>query len=277
MIVYADVLILVNFIVNYFILRLTARLNKTLYKRYRIILASLLGGLVSLYIFLPSQPIVLETIFRLLTAAVIIFTAFGYRNLRTYLRNLFVMFITTFLYAGVMMGVWLLFKTNKIVINNSVVYFDVSAIQLIIVFIITYTVVTVAEFFLHRNTVKAEKCSVSVYINGRTLTLTAIFDTGNSVIDLFTDADTVIVDKAVFETFFDISTLAQKYASRYRIIPCSTVAGQKLLEGLRCDSMQIIFKGKKYFFEKPLVLASAEPIKDDFNAILNSDILLKLE
>lgn len=277
MIVYADVLILVNFVVNYFILRLTARLDKTQFIRYRIILGSFLGGLFSLYIFLPSQPVVFEIIFRLATAAVITLTSFGFKNIRAFMRRMFIMVVTTFIYAGVMMGVWLLFRTNKIVINNSVVYFDISAVQLIVVFIITYSALTLAEFLFRRKAVAAAKCSLDIRIDGRVLKLSAIFDTGNSVTDLFTEADTVIVDKKVFDSFFDISTISERYSNRYRVIPCSTVAGEKLLEGIRADSMEIEYNRKKFFFSKPLVLASAEPIEEDFNAILNSDILLKME
>ena len=132
MIVYADVLILVNFVVNYFILRLTAKLDKTHYLRYRIILGSFMGGMFSLYIFLPKQHPVLEVIFRIVTASVITLIAFGFKNTRAFLRRVFIMLITTFVYAGIVMGIWLLFRTNKIVINNSVVYFDISAIQLIL-------------------------------------------------------------------------------------------------------------------------------------------------
>lgn len=277
MIVYADVLILVNFVVNYFILRLTAKLDKTHYLRYRIILGSFMGGIFSLYIFLPKQHPVLEVIFRIVTASVITLIAFGFKNTRAFLRRVFIMLITTFVYAGIVMGIWLLFRTNKIVINNSVVYFDISAIQLIIVFTITYIVITFAEFIFRRNTVSAASCKLNINIEGRILKLTAIFDTGNSVTDLFTEADTVIVDKTIFENTFNMAVLCSQFSSRYRVIPCSTVAGEKLLEGLRGDSMEIEYNGKKYSFEKPLVLASSQPLKEDFNAILNSDILLKME
>ena len=54
MIVYADILIILNFLVDYFILLLTAKFLEIKYHIFRLLLAATLGGMSSLYIFLPS-------------------------------------------------------------------------------------------------------------------------------------------------------------------------------------------------------------------------------
>ena len=86
MIVYADVLILVNFVVNYFILRLTAKLDKTHYLRYRIILGSFMGGMFSLYIFLPQSAFMLELALHFSICFLMAFTAFGFVNLKEFIK-----------------------------------------------------------------------------------------------------------------------------------------------------------------------------------------------
>ena len=63
--------------------------------------------------------------------------------------------------------------------------------------------------------------------------------------------------------------------SRYRVIPCRTVSGDTLLEGVRCDKMTIEVDGKNYTFDNPIAVIPKTELGDDFDAILNSEILLK--
>ena len=121
MIVYADVLIFLNTIINFYLLLLTKKLGRNEEKLFRLVCGAFIGALFSLYIFLPNQNIFTEIAVRLICAALITVVCFGFKGLRAYLRNLIIFFTVSFVFAGVMLGIWLIFKPGGMVIHNSVV------------------------------------------------------------------------------------------------------------------------------------------------------------
>ena len=80
MVVYADILILVNFIVDYFLIKLTACITKSYIKIFRMVIAAFIGSIFSLYIFLPPLNPFLEILLKLVTSAVMVCIGFGFCN-----------------------------------------------------------------------------------------------------------------------------------------------------------------------------------------------------
>ena len=64
MVVYADILIILNFAVDYFLLRAAAFLQHLKPPLWRILLSAAAGGISSLYIFLPPRGVILDILFR---------------------------------------------------------------------------------------------------------------------------------------------------------------------------------------------------------------------
>ena len=65
MVVYADILIVTNFIVDYFLLAITGKAVKQVPSLLRSLLAALFAACGSLIIFLPEQNAALRLLFRL--------------------------------------------------------------------------------------------------------------------------------------------------------------------------------------------------------------------
>ena len=87
MIVYVDILIVVNMIVDYFLLLCAKRFLKRKITTLRVVLASLEGGIFSLYIFLPQSAVIIEFLVRMSTCFVMSLTAFGFNNLKEFIKN----------------------------------------------------------------------------------------------------------------------------------------------------------------------------------------------
>ena len=126
LIVYADVLVFVNSIVDYFLLLLTARLNKVMYKKFRLILGAIFGGLTPLYIFLSVKSVIIDFLIKSAFCIFMILICFGFINLKFFLGNVVCLLSATFIYAGAILAIWQVFKSPKIFINNLTVYYDVS-------------------------------------------------------------------------------------------------------------------------------------------------------
>lgn len=81
MIVYVDVLIVVNFIVNYFLLLGASSASGRSINRIRIIFSAIFGALSSLIIFFPMLGVFENTLYKLATALIMIRIAYEYINM----------------------------------------------------------------------------------------------------------------------------------------------------------------------------------------------------
>lgn len=274
MVVYADILILLNFLVNYFLLLTVKSIINCNIKTYRIILAAALGGVSSLYIFIPSVTRAADFLYKLLICVLMAFIGFGYKNIKKFFKVILAVFGATCLYAGIMIAVWHIFKPSGMVINNSVVYFNISPVFLIGFTVIFYLLFIIAFKIFSKASKTAERCKVTLFADEKSANFDAIVDTGNSLEDIFGKSEIIIADKSVFYLLFGDRNIEtdEELKKRYRIVPCSTVAGTNTLDGFRCDKAYIKSDAQKVTLEKPILAISAEAIDDDYEAILNPKI-----
>ena len=265
MVVYADVLILVNFIVDYFLIKLTAGITKTYIKIFRMVTAAFIGSLFSLYIFLPQLNAFLEILLKFSASVVTVFIGFGFGNTKRFLKNIITLFSVTFGFAGAMIGIWYIFKPTGMVINNSVVYFNISPIFLIVFSVLGYFI----SFFIRRifapQSVSAKLCKIEIEIKGKKAETNALIDTGNALSDPFGSSEIIIADKSVLDGILN----EDEKENRYRAVPAVTVSGTEILDGFRCDRAKIFGEGTPVILERPIVAVSATRIVGEYKAIVN--------
>ncbi len=268
MAVYADILIAVNFIVDYFLLRLTAIFLHKNPPLWRMVLAALFAAASALVIFLPPMGTALEAFMRLILSAAITLVAFGFEGLRALIRVSLCFFAVSFGFAGAMLGLWTLFKPQGMVIHNSAVYFDISPLFLIGFSAVGYFASAILKSVFSRNAPLADRCEITLSANRSTITLTAIIDSGNSLEDLF-GGEIIIVEREIMDGLFPF----EKEESRYRAIPCSGALGAGLLDGMRCDSAVIKYKDEKIKISRPIIAAAKQGLGGDYEAIINPKTL----
>ncbi len=271
MIVYVDVLIAVNIVINYYLILITAKFSAFNYKNFRLILAAIVGSAFSLYIFLPKLGTLIDIIVKLICSAVMILVGFGFKNLKSYLRNMTVLFAASFIYAGGMLAIWMIFKTKAIVINNSVVYLDVSPIFLIGFSVAFYIIIVFFKSILKRNSITAKRCNVEIYFNKKKADFTGIFDTGNSARDILGGGAVIFISRKNAIDF--LGGEPKTFESCYRLLPFSTVTGSKLLEAVRCEKAVITFDNKIITLPKPILAISEAVIDSEYSVLLNPEIL----
>lgn len=274
MVVYADILIVLNLIVDYFLLRASAKISGVTPCLGRMICGAAAGAVSSIYIFLPQSGIMFELLFRMVVCLVMTVCTFGFHTLKAYFKNALILFAVTCAYAGIMIALWYVFKPNGMLINNSVVYFDISPVVLVGSSVVGYILFSVFSTIFSKNSKCAERCSVTVFADGKSADMTAIIDTGNSVEDVFGSSEVIVADKSSIERLFgDVSDREKEsLKKRYRVLPCGTVTGGGMLEGYRCDSA-VITEGKKSItLKNPILAVSKVSLNDDYSAIVNPRI-----
>lgn len=258
-VVYADILMLVNFIVDYFLLSLTSHFLHKNPKLWRRLLGAAAGGVFSLYIFLPQTNFFFQSTVQLLMCATLCFISFGFGDIKTFLRSAAVLFCVNFAYSGAMIAVWLIFKPYGMVINNSVVYFNISPIFLIAFSVIGYFAVILLRKILKKNFSQNIYCDVIINNDMQSIKLSGIVDSGNSLTDVFGLSQIFITDQSVVDA---ILREEKANPARFRKIPCSTVAGERLLDGYRVDNAKVLYNGKNYNFKNPVLAVSTTPLID---------------
>lgn len=272
MIIYADVLIVTNMIINYFLLLLAAKLDRIQFASYRIILSAITGGIFSLYILFEADSTIIDISVKAACCIIMTLIAFGYKTMKEFLRSAFYLLTASFVFAGVMLMLCRFYENNVVLVNNSTVYFNVSVIGLIICAVIVYLAVSVILYFTHKKAFKNQFCDILIEFGECSAKLRAFFDTGNSLTDNFSNSAVVLVDKNALltQTARSAEPLLKK---RYRILPCKTVGGCSILEGFRADKMILYTEKQKKEFYDPIVMFSNTAIKDGYDAILNTEIL----
>ncbi len=269
MIVYADILVLVNFVVDYFLVAIAASFLHKKPRLWRQLLAGFIGGVFSLYIIFPQSTFIVQTLVQILMCAVLVFAAFGFGGLKNFCRNTAVLFAVNFAYSGAMIAVWMLLKPQGMVINNSVVYFNISPLFLILFSVIGYFIVLMLRKILQKNFSNCSSCEVTVRCRNNTLLLEGIVDTGNALCDTFGMSQILITEMSVIDALLGTE---KQNKTRFRVIPCNTVTGERLLDGYRIDSADIKFNKQNYFFKNPILAVSVTPL-DECKIIVNPENL----
>lgn len=273
MVVYADVLFITNLIINYFLLLLSARILNKSYKVYRVVLSALVGAVCSFYIFLPPMALFFEVLFKVCICFLSVLIAFGFKDIKGFLKSGGVFFITTCAFGGIMTVIFKAFKPKGMAVYNSVVYFNVSPLLLVGLTVGFYFAFVLLRYIFSRHAQRGERYHGKILADGKEVAICGLADSGNSLTDIFARSEIIIVEKSRAAALFgetDIS-INPDLAHRFRPIPLNTVSGTEILDGFRCDSA-VIYADKEIRLEKPIIAISSQSFKDDYNAILNPQI-----
>ena len=235
--IYADVLIVLNIYVNFFLLRITAGMTHSPLRTGRCIAASAYGSLFSLTILLPSLGRLPSLAVKLAAAVSIVAAAFGLKGRRRLIINTAAFFCANFILAGAVYGIYALLKPEFIHFNNACFYIDFSLVVLVVVTAALYLAVRLARLFFDR----APDDGYNVYIRSgeKVISLNGLADTGNCLVDHFTGSPVIICPVSSYRELkgseLDISALPKGL----RLLPCSSVSGSGLIPVLRPDEVLI--------------------------------------
>lgn len=246
LIVYVDVLIILNTLVNYFILLAVRKISRAHTSRWRIAMGSLVGGVSSMLIFLEDLGVVM-TLLKLFTALLMTVITFGVKPFKSLLKKLFWLFAISFVFGGLMLAVYIFFDTDILIYTNGIVYFDIDVAFLVVCSVFSYIVITVITKFTDKRAPQSKEYYVTIQQNGKIISCNALMDTGNNLREPFSSLPVVIVEKDLFNQFCVPD-------EKLRLIPVSTVNGDSLIKAFRPDFLQINdFKTDKIYIGESTV------------------------
>lgn len=257
--VYVDVLIILNTLVNYFILLAVRKITRAHTSRFRIALGSLAGGVSSMLIFLENLGLVM-TILKLFTALLMTVITFGIKPFKSLLKKVFWLFAISFVFGGLMLAVYIFFDADILIYTNGIVYFDIDVTFLVVCSVFSYIVITVITKFTDKKAPQSKEYYITIQQNGKSVTCKALMDTGNNLREPFSSLPVVMAEKKLFNQFHIPD-------EKLRLIPVTTVNGDSLIKAFRPDSLQI----GEFVTDKVYIGESATPI-DEYKIILNINL-----
>lgn len=286
--VYIDVLIILNIFVNYFLLLETSFLSNEKTKRIRLLLASILGGIYSLIILLPQMNVPISLLIKVVFSVSIIVAGFKIKNIKHFLRLFAIFFAVNFIYAGLMLAIWIIFKPNGMQFNNGAIYFDINALMLTVMTILCYLIVTLISKVSKRKAPEDKIVELSIKFENKLVTGKSLIDTGNSLCDTFSGAPVVVAEYNLIKNIipkeidgyitkesdsFEFE-LYENYKSKTRLIPFSSIGGQGLLKAFRADEVKIKTDSKEIIAKKIYIAVKDSNLSNgEYSAILNPELL----
>ena len=259
MVIYIDVLLFVNAIVNYAILMTAEKLLKRDVRLYRMILGAVIGAIFSLTIFISSDSRILLLILRIVTTGIITLIVFGWRSSREYLKSYLCNTVVSIIYCGAYILFYQVFMPPNMVIVNDILYLQVNPLWLTALTAIIYIIVLIIyKIFSER--IKSTVVTLKFTIHGKDCSCVGKVDTGSNLREPFSSAPVIIVDTTVFDTAGE---------ELIRVIPYSTVNGSSYLSAVKADTVHI----DKKPISETIYIASGHIQNPNYQAIINSEII----
>ncbi len=259
MVIYVDVLFVVNFFITYLLLLVTSLISKTEASQFRLLFSSAVGGLYSLVIICDKLNFLVSTLGKLGVSILIIFIAFSFRRFSVFIKKFLIFIFTNMLFFGIISAVYIYLKPQGMAIKNGSVYFNISAKLLLLcaflAYIITFTIIKICNRTLSKN----EIFNLTVIKDDVSYHFFALCDSGNKLKEPFSDYPVIIVDKSKMSIKCD------------RVIPCQTVSGEGILKAFKPDKI-ILSNGKNKAEISKVYIALSDIDSKSYSAVIPNDL-----
>ena len=275
-VIYADILISVNFIVDYLLLRAVSTFFSVSHSTVRFLISSFLGGLFSLIVFIENIHILLSVLLNIIFLTVIVTAAFRIHSVKEFIRYFSAFFICNFFFAGIMLALKIIFSTDKIIFRNGVVYFDMNFITLIASVVICYLIFSFASHSVSNRAVNKIIYDIELFYSDKSVKAKALLDTGNSLRELFSGKPVIIAEKKTAEKIIpeesDICDL-----KNFRLIPFSTISSGGALPAFLLEKVNVINRGKTVAVnEVYLAVSDKKIVSSDYSVLLGTAFINNL-
>lgn len=200
-IIYLDILIAVNLVIDYLLLSATSHILRLTPKRWRVLLGALFGALSSCLIFLTTVPTFLILVFHFMSACILVKITFPFSKISVFSKQVFVFYVMSALFSGVVSVLWALTKSESFYAYNGVVYFDISPLTLTAFAVVSYAVICLYEYVTRKRVPYGYTFSLCIDDGNGICKCRALYDTGMHLTEPFSGKPVVIVEQTVLEPY----------------------------------------------------------------------------
>lgn len=305
MIIYLDVILLLNFAIDALLLYFTAYFRKERLVWWRLLLAAAFGSTYVAFFFFPAFASMYQWMVKLLFSVLMLWIAFGFRRILSFFQTLCIFYFVAFVFGGGVFALEYLSAGQSEIINGILVThndgFGVGTKPTLLVLILGF----VAVFFLSRRSYQAIQeprrmeqflAEVVVKLADEHILCRGLIDTGNQLYEPFSRTPVMLMESRLFAhllpiTFVEYLAQAQdkmgqidqvfgelppEWQTRLRLIPYRSVSrGMDFLVAIKPDQLSVLQNGQTYETEKVLIGLNpiALSVDDKYQAIVHPALL----
>lgn len=230
--VYVDTLLCVNLFIDYIMLYTVRRVLRINSKAIRLLPASVLAALCTLGVFLPFYGKLFSVFYKIFTATLTIFAAFGRTRVKSFILRVITYIGVSISFSGTTALIWLAFKPQGVIVWNDAVYFDISPVMLIVCTLIAFISLSIYERLKAKNHPKTKIHRVTVYSDKEEYSFSSMVDTGCNLKEPFSGLPVIIAEKELL----DGKNLPME---KVRLVPFKTLSGEGVLKAFKPEKTLI--------------------------------------
>lgn len=269
-VIYADILIVINLIVNYLLLRAVTVILNSEHKPLRLLISSTAGGFFSLIIFVENIPVWINAIIKILFLSIMVLLAFKVRKVSDFLKYFAAFFLCNFAFAGIMLAVNILFSANAAIYKNGVVYFDINIFTLIAASVGCYFILSLISRFTRNRMVNNLIYEITLCYGGKNVSAKALLDTGNTLKDGFSGKPVIIAEmETAIKLMPENSDIT--HLKNFRLVPYATINSGGALPAFLLDRVRIYKDGKEILLDNIyLAVTEKKILSSDYSVLLGT-------
>ncbi|MCS7459272.1 sigma-E processing peptidase SpoIIGA [Paenibacillus doosanensis] len=203
MIVYIDIIFLVNLLIDAALLLVTAKSRRLSFRWWRLLLSACIGAAYVVFLFFPPLSFLYTFAVKFILSLIMLLTAFGYGGVQHFWRNVGAFYIINFVAAGAVVGVHYFWMSSGEVINGILFTQSGGVEHRLQIGLLFLAAVLCFAFWLYRHVQQTAKkkeemtaffAQVDVHIDQFESSCTGLIDTGNQLYDPLTKTPVMVME-----------------------------------------------------------------------------------
>lgn len=229
---YVDLIILLNFFLDFILLFSVSMILKRNVSLKRVFLGALTGGVSILSLFINFNSLTLF-LFKVFISVIMVVVTFSFKSFKYLFNNLVYLYL-----VSIILGGFLYFVNDELAYKNSGLIFFHTGLSINWILIIVCAPIILVIYVVQTRKLKSEyakRYEVEItFLNGKRAFITGLLDTGNNLIDPYKKRPIIMINKSLLDG----------YNPRTILVPCVTV---------NKESMINCFKIKKLVINKEVI------------------------
>lgn len=265
--IYADILVLENCIVDFFLLTLTMKCIKHKCKTSKLIISSFIGGIYTLVVILPQLNVLASLPFQLAIVLIMIKLVYGKSSIFNLVKLAVIFLMITFTLSGICFMISL--KAEGFVIGTSFKIEKYSVKYIILAIMIIYTTYSrITDYVKEKLFINNFNFNIEFKIEKKQYSFKGFLDTGNELVEHITNLPCILIEEDL------IKDIEFNENNTYKI-PYNSIGYGGDLKGIRINNIKITNKNHLYENIDAIICPCKQTLskEDEFNALLSRGVV----
>ncbi len=235
MIIYIDILLVLNGWLDFLLLLGVRRFSGGDARPWRLALGALLGAAFSLTLLLPPLSLPVSLVLKLAAAAVMVLVAFRWQGWRFFGRRMVLLFSLSAGLAGLCGALYFFAAPTGFYVYNGVVYYSVPPLLLVGLTVVCYGVLWAGERLMQRRAPAQHRWQVRLTVGENRAEFLCLYDSGNHLVEPFSGLPVLVLERAVAQRLLPVPESVAELPAGWRVIPFQSIGGSGVLPAFLPD------------------------------------------